>query len=203
MQKVILFLFCAVMAAAMTGCAHTYANVSTQQDPKFPITLQDKIALAHPDATTEDVGNRVAAENLAEQLRFLGYNLVPEADADLLLHYNVSTKDIPITYGTTVPTSTGVMGDVYGRPIVGAGFGEIVIPQTRIANMTDLDVTLQRLHDPKVQIWKGHIQTETGDMQQFYTQFFRSLLAHIGTTVNGTAQLDGAPNPAAPPKKGN
>ncbi len=188
--------------AGLTGCAHTYANLAVEGDAKFPVTLQDKFTLAAPsDPTAETLPNRLAGETLAAQLQALGYQLAPAAEADFQLTYNLSTKDVPITYGVTVPTMTGIGGDIYGRPMAGAGMGEMVVPQTRIANFTYLDITLQRLHDPKLQIWQGHINAETGDVQHFHAAFFRALLAHMGATASGVVQLDGTPDPAATAKK--
>ena len=204
MRYFITFLATLCALAGLTGCAHTYANVSTQQDPKYSVLLKDKIAVAAPnDATAVDLASRLAGETIAEQLRVLGYNVASPAEADFLLSYTIATKDVPVTYGETMPTMSNTMGDVYGRPINGTTFGEVVIPRTRIVNMTELDATLQQLHDPKLQIWQGHIQAETADVQQYRAQFFRALLAHIGGTASGYSQLDGTPDPAAPPQKQN
>jgi len=95
-----------------------------------------------------------------------------------------------------MPTIETTFGDINGRPITGTTFGDVVVPETHNVDMTLLEVTLQRLRDPKVIVWQGRIEAETDDVQLFREQFFRALLAHIGETTHGAAQLDGDAAPA-------
>jgi len=196
MKQWAILLFC-IGTAGMSGCAHTYADLSTLQDAKYPIAHTDKIAVTDlGDSTSVDLATRLASETLLQQLHALGYTLAPAADADFQLGFNISNKDVAMTYGVTVPTISNTFGDINGRPVNGTTFGDTVVPETRNVNMTQLEVSLQRLHDPKVIVWQGRIQTETADAQQYREQFFRALLANIGLTVNGGVQLDGSATPA-------
>jgi hypothetical protein len=191
MKNLAMLLFI-LAAAGLTGCAHTYAGLSTLQDTKYPFARQEKIAVTDvQDSATVDLITRLASGTLIEQLRALGCNLAPAADADYQLGFNISDKSVPMTSGVTMPTISNTIGDINGRPINGTTYGEVVVPETQDVNMTQLAVTLQRLHDPKIVVWQGRIEAETADAQQYRAQFFRALLAHLGETVNGDVQLDG------------
>ncbi len=195
MRHFALFLF-VLAAAALTGCAHTYADLSTLQDPKYPLAPQDKIAVTDvQDSPSVDLITRLASGTLIEQLRALGYNLAPAPEADYQLGFTISNKSVPMTSGVTMPTISNTVGDLNGRPISGTTYGDLVVPETHDVNLTDLEVTLQRLHDPQVIIWQGRIEADTADAQQYRAQFFRALLAHLGQTANGDAQLDVATPP--------
>jgi hypothetical protein len=182
------------------GCAHVFGDISTLQDPKYPVTHQDVIAVHNVDNSPDvNLATRLAGETLLEQMRALGFNLADLSVADLELNYTVTDKNVPTTYGVTMPTVSDTMGDINGHPIEGTTFGDIVVPETRNVNFTTLEVTLQRLRDPKVIVWQGSIQAEAGDAQQYRTQFFHALLVHIGETVHGDAQLDVDVPPAKQP----
>jgi hypothetical protein len=196
MRQWAILLFC-IGTAGLTGCAHTYADLSTLQDVKYPIGRQDKIAVTDVhDSSTVDLATRLGSDTLTQQLLALGYILAPAADADYQLDFNISDKDVPMTYGVDMPTIETTFGDINGRPITGTTFGDVVVPETHNVDMTLLEVTLQRLRDPKVIVWQGRIEAETDDVQLFREQFFRALLAHIGETTHGAAQLDGDAAPA-------
>jgi len=197
MKQIAVFLFAMSMLPGLCGCNHIFGDVSTLQDTKYPITRADKITVQEVQNPAEvNLPTRLAGDTLIEQLHVLGFNLVPAADADFLLGYQVEAKNIPMTFGVTEPSISNTVGDINGRPINGTTFGDTVVPETRNVDITTLEVTLQRLHDPKIIVWQGHIQTETANAQQYRTQFFRALLSHIGETVNGQAQLDVEPPPA-------
>jgi len=188
-------LFFVLGAAGLAGCAHTYADLSTLQDAKYPVAHTAKIAVAEvKDSTTVDLATRLAGEVILQQLSALGWNLAPPDQADFELGFKVSEKDVPTTFGVTMPTISNTYGDVNGRPIMGTTFGDVVVPQTRNVNTTELAMTLQRLQEPKVIVWQGRILAPTSDARQYQAQFYRALLAHLGETTEGDAQLDGNNN---------
>jgi hypothetical protein len=196
MKRFAIFLF-VLAAAGLAGCAHTYADLSTLQDPKYPLAPQDKIAVTDvQNSSSVDLITRLASGTLIEQLRALGFNVAPAAEADYQLGFTISNKSVPMTSGVTMPTISNTVGDINGRPINGTTYGDVVVPETHDVNLTDLEVTLQRLHDPPIVVWQGRIEAETADAQQYRAQFFRALLAHLGQTTNGDAQLDGDAPPA-------
>lgn len=184
----------AVLAAvALAGCNHPYAQLSSLQDPKYPVGRDSKIALADTfNPQTADLANRLAGEAIVGQLHTLGFNITPVADADFLLCFSVADKDVSESYTVNVPTISNMVGTAGDRAVSGTVFGEDVVPQTRTVSMTQLDLWLQRTHDPKVEVWRGRIAAPAADAQQYREPFYRALLEQVGATTRGAVQLDQA-----------
>src|SRR5580698_1144538 len=111
MKRIARLLFTLTLLAALTGCEHPYARLSSLQDPKYPVLRTSKIAL--PDsmnAPTVDLATRLAGESMKEQLQALGFNLTPAAGADFQLGFNITQKDEPVTFNETIPTMSTVTG---------------------------------------------------------------------------------------------
>jgi len=188
-----------ILLAVLTGCEHPYARLSTHQDPKYPVARTSKIALPESvNSSTVDLATRLASESLTEQLKALGYQLTPAADADFQLNFNVSEKDESQSYEVTVPTMSTVVTSVGPRQVTGTVMTDQVVPRTRMVDVTALQVTLRRRQDPPVEVWSGHISASTSDAEKFQSAFFRALLERIGETANGVAQLDADQTNAKP-----
>jgi hypothetical protein len=199
MKRIARLIFALTLLAALTGCEHPSARLSTLQDPKYPVLRTSKIAL--PDsmnAPTVDLATRLAGESLKDQLRALGYGLTPAAEADFQLGFNITDKAEPVTYNETIPTMTTMTGSLGPRLVSGTMFTNQVVPETRMEDKTLLQVTLQRTQDPKVDVWSGRISADTSAMEKYRTAFFRALLERIGETTNETVPFDsdqGNPGP--------
>jgi hypothetical protein len=185
--------------AALAGCEHPSARLSTLQDPKYPVLRTSKIAL--PDsmnAPTVDLATRLAGESLKDQLQALGYSLTPAAEADFQLGFNITDKAEPVTYNETIPTMTTMTGSLGPRLVSGTMFTNQVVPETRMEDKTLLQVTLQRTQDPKVDVWSGRISANTSEMEKYRTAFFRALLERIGQTANEAVPFDNDQGNAGP-----
>ncbi|HVU38435.1 MAG TPA: hypothetical protein VHC95_08880 [Opitutales bacterium] len=185
--------FLVLLAAVLTGCNHPYARLSTLQDPKYPVGRDSKIALADTfNPQTADLANRLAGETIVEQLHALGFHVTPAADADYSLSFSVADKDVSESYTVNVPTISNMVGTAGDRSVTGTVFGEQAVAQTRMVSMTQLDLWLQRTHDPKVEVWRGRIAAPAAEVQLYRATFFRALLEQVGATMNGAVQLDQA-----------
>jgi len=199
MKRIARLIFTLTLLAALTGCEHPYARLSSLQDPKYPVLRTSKIAM--PDsmnAPTVDLATRLAGESLKEQLQALGFNVTPTAGADFQLAFNTTEKDEPVTFNETIPTMSTVTGMAGPRLVSGTVMTDQVVPETHMVDTTQLEVTLRRTQDPPVDVWKGRISAETNDMEKFRTAFFRALLERIGETANGVVQLDSNQGNASP-----
>jgi len=181
------------------GCAHIYGDVSALQDPKA-IIKKDAV-FAMPDVRqSPDVNlqTRLDYDAVAAQMKALGYKTAVGPDGDYLMQYTVTDREMPMTYGETVPTMYNTMGDINGHPINGTTFGDMVVPVTHNVTMTTFEVTLQLLPQ-KLVVWQGTIEAEAEDARHYRDQFFHALLAHLGETAHGAAQLDTDTAPAKQP----
>jgi len=196
MKRSFLILTVLFAAVALAGCEHPYARVATLQDPKYPVAHDSKIALPDFESPATDLANRLAGEAIEEQMRAMGFHLTPPADADFQLSFTTADKDVSQSYTVSVPTISNMVGTAGGRPVSGTVFGNDVVPQTRTVSMTQLEIWLQRTHEPKVEVWRGRIAAEASDVRQFQAAFFRALLENIGASANGAVQLDADKTPA-------
>ena len=200
MKRFVFMAFGVALLSVLTGCEHPYARLSTLQDPKYPVLRSSKIAL--PDSTNSpalDLASRLAGESLKEQLPALGFSVAPTAEADFQLGFNVTQKDESVTYDTTRPTMSTIMGtSIDGRPVTGTVMSDQVVSRSRIVDTTQLEVTLRRTQNPPIEVWSGRIATETALSEKYRTAFFRALLERIGETAHGTVQLDSEPANAKP-----
>jgi len=197
MRQKWLILTALVAAGALAGCEHPSARISALQDPKYPVGRDSKIALPdYQSPQAADLANRLAGETVAEQMRAMGFHLVTPTEAEFQLSFSIADKDESQSYTVNVPTMSTVVGTTVDGPVTGTVFGDQAVPQTRIVNMTRLDLWLIKTQEPKVEIWHGHIEAEASDAQRFRTPFFRALLEHVGETVRGVVQLDADKTPS-------
>ncbi len=196
-MKIKLMLLLLGVAAALVGCEHPYARLSTLQDPKYPISRESKIALPdYESPQAADLANRLAGETIAGQMRAMGFHLTSPAEAEFQLSFTVADKDVSQSYTVSVPTISNMVGNAGDRPVSATVFGNQEVPQTRTVNMTQLEIWLQKTQEPKVEVWRGRIAAEAGEVQQYQAQFIRALLEHVGETVHGEVQLDADKTPA-------
>ncbi len=191
MIKLSLWAGLGMLMAGLAGCNHPYAQLATQQDPKYPAGPASKIAMAEGfNPQTVNIATRLAGETIEGQMRALGFHLVPVAEADFVLSFSIANQDVSQSYTVSVPTISNMVGSAGDHPVSGTVFGNEVVPQTRVVNMTLLKLWLERTHDPKVEIWSGTISAEANEVQQYRAPFFRALLEHVGETTSGAVQLD-------------
>ncbi len=184
-------------AAAFAGCSHPTARLSTLQDPKYPISRDTKIAMPDYDnPQVADLANRLAGETIEQQMRAMGFHVTPVAEAEYQLSFSIADKDVSQTYTVSVPTISNMVGTAGAHPVTGSVFGDQVVPQTRQVSMTELNIWLNRIQEPKVEVWRGHVTAEAADARQYCIPFFTALLERIGQSANGDVQLDAAPQPA-------
>lgn len=197
MQKNAFALVLLLTAASFTGCNHPYARMATQQDPKYPVGRDSKIAMSESfNPTTVNIATRLAGETIEAQMRALGFPHYPENEADYVLSFSIANQDVSQSYTVNVPTISNMVGTAGDHPVSGTVFGNEVVPQTRMVNMTLLKLWLTRTHEPKVEIWSGSISAEADEVQKYSGPFYRALLEHVGETTSGTVQLDAEKLPA-------
>jgi hypothetical protein len=176
--------------ATLSGCAETFARINTLQDTKYPVTRQSKIALAAEAAPEADLQRRLAGESLDQQMRALGFNLVPAGEADFIASYTVAVKDESTTVDTAVPTMSNAIALGARHPYETTVYGEQIVPETRTISVTRVELTLEKTDASKLVVWQGDISAETGAVQRLRPEFFRALLEHVGDTFSDRIKLE-------------
>ncbi len=190
----------AVAAGAMlllVGCHVPNADVTTTQDPKYPVDRQSKIGFpAEPEIP--DVNARLAGEFAQEQMRRMGFNVVSPGEADYLINMKEAPSDLTVAESDGGPAVGTGVGGGNGGLFTGIGVGiPIGPPQAVTIHRTELDAALETTQSPKIVVWQGKIIAETEDATKYRGPFFRVLLSRLGSTSAGTIRLD-KPDDAAP-----
>lgn len=181
-----------------TGCHIPSAEITTVQDPKYPIGKQSKIGFP-TEPQVPNVKARLATEFAQEQLRAMGYTIVPPDQADYIMHMDELARDLSVAEPVNDPSmSTAIGANSNSGVFTGIGFGiPLGPPQAITIHRTELNAVLETAQSPRIVVWQGKILTETEDANEYHSQFFRYLLSKLGFNFAKTIRLD-KPDEAAP-----
>ncbi len=180
-----------VAAAILPAACHTpSADITTVQDSKYPLNRGSKIGFLD-EQQIPNLNARLATKLSEEQMRRLGFTIVPAAQADYVAHADEVPRDIAVVEGPTGPSFGTGIGGGSGGLFTGVGVGVPLGPtQADVIHRTELDVTVETTAEPKLTVWQGKILADTEDRTKYTSNFFRALLSRIGMTYNGTIRLN-------------
>jgi hypothetical protein len=174
----------------LAGCHTPDADLTTTQDPKYPVGRQTKIAFPVGDQVT-DVDSRLADEFAQQEMREMGFTIVSPDQADYLMQMKVTPRDLTVAESDGSPGLGTAVGGGSDGMFTGVGIGIPLGPAEAVTiHRTELDANLATTQSPAIVVWQGKILADTDDVAKYRAPFYRALLSRVGATFNATIRLD-------------